>query len=41
MSYYYKDHLNQLCFFDGAEDWIANPDTGEWRKADWFWYLEM
>lgn len=41
MSYYYKDHLNQLCFFDGAEDWIINPETGEQRKADWFWYLEM
>lgn len=40
MSYYYKDYLNQLCFFDGKTDWIINPATGERRVADWFWYLE-
>lgn len=40
MSYYYKDYLNQLCFFDGETDWIINPATGERRVADWFWYLE-
>lgn len=38
---FYKDHLDQDCFFDGETDWIINPTTGERRIADWFWYLEL
>jgi hypothetical protein len=40
MPYHYKDHLNQLCYFDGSKDWIVDSVTGEMREADWFWYLE-
>lgn len=37
---YYRDHKNRLCFDDGANDWFVDEQTGEMKKADWFWYLE-